>query len=196
MLIGLHGAARSGKDSTYKFIKEWADEEGVPCRGEAFADRLKLSAARALGFDGDLEQCLDYMNRLKTSGSVITHVDLNRRKEVSGREYLQRYGTEAHREIFGDDFWISQVLKRYHPSLRQIWVVTDVRFPNEAEAIHFNQGEVWRIVREGAGIAESSHASEQPLDRQLIDYTVENNGTLDHLRDSVMSKLDLRMYAL
>ena len=65
--------------------------------------------------------------------------------------------------------------------------ITDVRFDNEAEAIHRRGGVVWRIVRPGAGLggAEGEHSSEQGIDPSLVDDEVVNDGDLSRLRAAV-----------
>lgn len=189
-LIGLHGKARAGKDTACKFIQEWGQEEGRIVERDAFADRLKISAARAIGIDAAE---VDVMNDLKQDGGRIqvwlpdgvnggVYLDT----EISGREYLQRYGTESHRELFGDDFWIKAVL---YPKRRyDLLVITDVRFENEAQAIEDNGGEVWHILRDGSGAGD--HSSEQPISDEYIDLTLDNNGSPYDLRDQVFEYLN------
>lgn len=192
MLIGLHGKARSGKDTACQFILEWAEQEGRTARRDAFADRLKLSAARALGFDGTLEECVAFCNVLKENGQVITVAlgenEPPERLVMTGREFLQRYGTEAHRDVFNTDFWVNAALSGV-PALGEIRIFTDVRFPNEAARIRALGGEVWHILRPG-NTKVDNHASEKPLPVDLIDHTIVNNGTLDHLRGLVISAIE------
>jgi ABC-type dipeptide/oligopeptide/nickel transport system ATPase subunit len=73
MLIGINGEAGSGKDTVYSFIELWAQADGVRlCRRDAFADRLKISAARALGMVSESpEECIDFCNRLKEPGGRV-----------------------------------------------------------------------------------------------------------------------------
>jgi hypothetical protein len=89
---------------------------------------------------------------------------------------LQRYGTEAHRDVFGEDFWVTQAMNGLAVTSRIVF--TDVRFPNEAAAIDRKGGHVIRLERPGASIAEQYHASEQILQ---ADYVVQNDGTIDDL---------------
>jgi hypothetical protein len=51
------------------------------------------------------------------------------------------------------------------------------------------------VNRDQEGIEESAHASEQRLADDLIDVEIDNNGSLDRLRDLVCSLMDLRVYA-
>lgn len=183
MLIGLSGRAGSGKDQSYEYVREWAESKGLPVRRDGFADRLKLSAALALGYQGSLEECVAICNEIKQEGWRIEVVEPSGDVHfISGREYLQFYGTEAHREVFAPDFWVSVVMDRYEPG--EVLVVTDVRFPNEAEAIRSAGGQVWQLVRPDFRL-DSAHASEIPLPPELIDRTIANDRTLRKLRKQV-----------
>lgn len=194
MLIGLHGRLRSGKDTACGFILDWAHEQGREAKREAFADRLKLSAARALGFDQPDDEAIELMNALKETGAIEVWMSGHVPQVITGRKYLQLYGTEAHREIFDTDFWVNAVLPRSAGGeFDGILVITDVRFPNEAERIRDLGGEVWEIVRD-TGRDQDSHASEVRLPEEMIDLKIDNNKSLDHLRDVVTSLMERKVY--
>lgn len=203
MIIGLSGKATSGKDTVCGFIKDWAESNGRSAERDAFADRLKISAAHALGvMDDEIAFC----NSLKTTGRITVTISQANAidphgffaRQFTGREYLQWYGTQAHRDVFDHDFWLRGVLP--DPGDRyggrdpfDILVITDVRFDNEAQWIKGCNGEVWQIDRDGAGAG--SHASEQPIDPKYVDHFIDNNGSLDTLRDNVMSLVERKVFA-
>jgi hypothetical protein len=183
MLIGLTGIAQSGKDTTYRILRDMVDGS---VRRDAFADRLKLSAAKALGRSCDLAEALTFCNTIKGPGFDILLLDPDGHvlQSLTGREYLQFYGTEAHREVFGTDFWVNIVLDQYDPG--EILIITDTRFDNEAQAIRDRGGIIWKIQRpELERIAESGHGSEQGISVELIDLMVLNDRGLDELHDAV-----------
>lgn len=217
-LIGLSGRAFSGKDTTADYIGEWCAEQNITFAKRAFATPLKVSAAHALGvFDNEIEFC----NELKQEGSWIQvrhttpHSGPNTPlQKLTGREYLQYYGTEAHREVFGYNFWVDALLPAdsAYPGEEpwrknftweaedqscggwaDVCVVTDVRFDNEAQRINDLGGEVWEILRDTKG--SSSHASETPLMGEYIDMTIDNNSTIDQLKESVFSAMSGVVYA-
>lgn len=200
-IIGLTGRARAGKDTVAQIIEgEFAAAPGFagsnrPLRfvRQGFADALKVSAARALGFDGTAAECVAWCNRLKVDGTVYAYVDRtdDHPLELTGREYLQRYGTEAHRDVFGSDFWLDAVLPKRRDDC-DLLVIPDVRFPNEARRVRERGGAVWRITRPGHNPDVADHASEEPLPADLVDLTIWNNGTLDDLRDAVRAALGVR----
>lgn len=62
----------------------------------------------------------------------------------SGRELLQRIGTDALREQVDRSFWIRAGIRRIEARPDIVWVNDDTRFPNEADALA-RRG--WYIVR-------------------------------------------------
>lgn len=190
MLIGLHGKKQAGKDTVHRRIEALygpASMAGATVERLSFADLLYESAAEALGvFPGDLAHWkaddLVTVRVTRYDPALAANVDLTRALTI--REYLQRYGTEAHRRIFGDNFWVDQVAARLREHARKVVVVTDVRFPNEAEAI-FNAGGsvVWVVGPKMVEEAGDSHASERLLPKHLITHTLFNTARTDHFRD-------------
>jgi hypothetical protein len=59
-------------------------------------------------------------------------------------------------------------------------VVSDVRYPNEADAIKALGGSVWRINRLGV-FAANDHASEHALDDYDFTGTIENSSSINEL---------------
>jgi hypothetical protein len=110
---------------------------------------------------------------------------------VSGREFLQKFGTEIGRQTLPtlipemSDVWIKLLESKLnkHESI----VVSDVRFPNEAEIIKKHGGlivNISRFEREGTQTSETpmpTHSSESSSQCITPDYTIINNGTLDEL---------------
>ena len=60
-------------------------------------------------------------------------------------------------------------------------VVTDVRFPNEADLIDEFGGHTVRVLRPSAEV-DDTHPSETALDHYPVDLTIENVGTLEDLQ--------------
>lgn len=87
------------------------------------------------------------------------------------RQILQMMGTDAVRNIIDKDVWIKSLkikienLVRANPGKQLRIAVPDVRFPNEADAIHSMEGgEVWKVDRVLPTNEFSYHASEVALD--------------------------------
>jgi len=186
MLIGINGFAGAGKDTLYQRIDTlWA----VGATRLAFADKLYESAAAAIGVT------VEQLREWKTDTDVVITVHNKRTGEVytelNVRQYLQWYGTEAHRVPFGDTFWITRVLPEQESRLWAvdpvaIVCVTDARFPNEAEYVRKQGGFIVKVVGPPEVEKSDGHLSEQPLPPELIDFYVDNSVrdddlfTLDH----------------
>jgi hypothetical protein len=200
MILGLHGRLRSGKDTVCEMIAE--HHTGKVVR-KAFADPLKLSAVRCFKPDATLDEALAICNKLKVDGYVDAAIDIGEGFHVTGRQFLQNYGTEAHRSVFGDNFWVDVSLPRWDgmghtesgifgiDPLEDFVVFTDVRFPNEAERIKEWGGEIWEIQRPSLNSGDT-HASEVRLPDSLIDVIIHNAGTLDELSEAVQSSLRIQ----
>lgn len=158
------------------------------------------------------------------------------------REFLQKLGTEAMRDGLHENVWVNALFadykrpshweNRFYDEVNKKglagreevwgdypnWIVTDMRFPNEMEAIEERGGITIRVVREhdikvqrsgnsddyviekfdktnpkhvALKLAESSrlHPSETALDDAEFHYTIENDGTLEELIEKVKKVL-------
>jgi hypothetical protein len=99
------------------------------------------------------------------------------------RDLLQRLGTEGGRRILGDDVWIDATFSKI--TARGRYVVTDVRFDNEAARIRALGGHVYRIVRPGVGPI-NSHATEAGISDTYITGTISNAGTIEALEKEIL----------
>ena len=187
-VVGLIGHARSGKDTFASFLIAEAGYQRF-----AFADPMK-SAALALdpivrietdetGHLSLFPQTSPIHRRLS---SVVGDIGWERAKEIREvRRTLQRLGTEMGRDVLGEDVWVRTTLDKALPvaTREHPVVITDVRFPNEAEAISAAGGVLVRIVRPGSGAvgATALHSSETALDGWHTDFTVLNDSTLRDL---------------
>ena len=163
-LVGLGYRKRAGKDSVAKFMVE---DHGFTTL--AFAGPLKEAAKIIFGWTdehvyGDLKEVVDpYWG-------------------FSPRWALQHMGTEAMRKNIDDQIWVKATMRKVKPLLDagQKVVITDVRFPNEAQAIIDAGGELWRIDR--PGLEPATHASETAMDGyEHWHQTVHNDGALSDL---------------
>ena len=68
-------------------------------------------------------------------------------REFSPRLALQLMGTEAGRDVFHPDLWVHTVMRRCEQAPWNNYVIADVRFPNEIEAIRDSGGRVIRVRR-------------------------------------------------
>lgn len=198
-IIGLTGAMGSGKDTAADFIKAWCESHGFAYEREAFADRLKISAAAAFGIPR--HEAVEFCNWLKQPGVFVTAQTLegNRKykdthgKRVTGRQFLQFYGTEGHRDVFARDFWtdVMDVRLGEMAGIVDVVALTDCRFPNEAEFVHKHGGEVWLIERPGA--VGDQHVSEAGLPVECVDRIIANAGDLEDFKAMVEMTCEARL---
>jgi hypothetical protein len=188
MIIGLSGHKGSGKDLVAAYlVKEHGFER------KAFADPLKRSVAALFNIP------FSDVDKLKMNDKILVGIGMIGEPEydqwiqhmgyqaLSWRELLQRYGTEAHRDVFGVDFWLEYTLPLggYYPG-RAI-VVSDVRFENEANRIKELGGFVWFIDRPSVFPGHDLHTSEVfDFDE---DWVVINDGTIEELYEEVEKAL-------
>ena len=177
-VVGLCGRAGSGKDSALGyFVTKSTPEEHMMneffcgsmfCVHTAFAEALK-DVAKIFGF----------------TKAQLTDRKLKEEEDpfwgISPRHFLQMAGTEMFRKVWREDVWV-KVLEKKVETLREttdkpsIIFVTDVRFPNEAEAIKKMGGIVLRVERPDNPLAiDASHDSERFVNDIDVTAVVKND---------------------
>lgn len=191
VIIGLIAAKGAGKDSLA------AAMAALGYTRLAFADALYAEVADAYGCTvADLQvretkespqpwlapavcrnkdfalYCEGYLAREGRTGG--------RQEPMSPREVLQQWGT--FRRQTDKEYWLKQVenVLRSPEAAGMKYVITDVRFANEAVRVEALGGALVRIRRKSAedAAAGDTHPSETELRNRATDYTVDNNGTL------------------
>lgn len=207
VLLGLTGRKGSGKDTVFRLLREEADDLGLVVSRRGFADLLKLSFCRIFEPFANVEDAVAWCDKLKVDGYVDATIESGVGEHLTGRLALQRYGTEAHREVFGEDFWIDALLPLGNPfrsepfgsapwvenflvdgAVPSICVVTDVRFDNEASRVVDAGGRIARVLRHGADTTDD-HSSESGVDDSLVAYEIFNDQSIDDMRPQVRSLL-------
>lgn len=195
MLIGLTGKARAGKDTVAARLVERHGFTRV-----AFADPLK---AAALGLDpyvrveddevGPLREACGFQAFHGSSyyrlSRVVAFAGWEAAKGVREvRRTLQRFGQEAVRENVADDAWITAAARTAGRILAEggSVVITDVRYPNELDAIASWGGFHLHVDRPGL-VSTDPHPSETALEPYYDDaqVVITNGGTLGDLGRAV-----------
>lgn len=114
--------------------------------------------------------------------AVATSVGWSGNKDKEGRKFLQNLGV-AVREHVDPDAWLSRALRDIDKSNDPV-VVTDCRFLNEIDAIRNRGGIIVRVNRPGIGPA-NDHVSEREWATTLPDGVIDNDGTIEELREKV-----------
>lgn len=142
ILIGVVGFAGSGKDT----IADMLIERGFV--KDSFAKTLKDAASVLFGWDRNmLDGTTDESRKWREIPDPYWSSQMDK-KDFTPRLALQLLGTEAIRETFFQDFWVSTVVKRYLENGRPNTVITDCRFPNEINAIRQNGGKIIHVARD------------------------------------------------
>lgn len=179
MIIGLIGYAQSGKDTVANILVEQYGFIRV-----AFADKI-----RDLLYEMDPPVPTGVGNEKHVVG-LQNYVDVYgwdvAKQNPVVRQMLQNLGVGA-RTVFGDNHWIVEAVKFLSPSNN--YVITDVRFKNEAAWLKDTYGSpIWRITRPGVE-AVNAHISEHDLNDYKEDAHIENAGTLDELELLVQTRI-------
>lgn len=220
MIIGISGKISVGKDTVAGIIREltapviveygkitengWESMTGVSSwQVKKFAGPLKQRIAITWGIDVKQLEDQDFKKQLSPLG-------------ITWRELMQKEG-EKMREI-DENYWVKATMSHYKPIGSEDsegrkfhtldkpimtypkWLITDLRYPNEAKAIKDKNGTLLRIVRENkithsdgmvwihphGWVQYPPHHSETALDDfNGWDYVIENNGTIEELKEQV-----------
>ena len=187
-LVAIHGKLGTGKDTLASFLTDHTPY--------SFADPLRkgLLALDPI-VDAQFNPCSDeneYEGLLRLSDVVRVSGWDEAKKIPEVRRLMQVYGTEAGRDIHGQDCWVKLAGEFIDKHDRV--VIRDVRFQNEWDAVakwEFTKPNLKNKIALVKMVGESrrehtqeatKHASEQDLPDYLFDYLVFNEGTLDDLR--------------
>jgi hypothetical protein len=211
MIIGFVGFIGSGKDTAADYLVNF---HGF--RRDSFANTLKDAVAAVFGWDrilleGRTNEARDWREQVDTWWA-----DRLKMPNLTPRLMLQLWGTEVCRNGFHDDIWIASLENKMRKTKDNI-VISDVRFPNEINAIHNAGGIVVRVkrgpepewfqdaVNANAGPQNMSwlisktkleklgiHASETSWVGGKIDIEVDNNDSMDHLFEQLKSLVEDR----
>lgn len=120
------------------------------------------------------------------------------------REFLQKLGTDGLRDNLHENVWVNALFADYVPdmsgysdrmavddlqTLYPNWLITDCRFPNEAQAVKDHGGIIIRIDRPGI-TAVNAHPSETALDDYPFDEHITNRGSIKDLYDKLKFIID------
>ena len=182
MIIGLGHKSQVGKDTFAKIFRILSINENLtnkeivnilefPIGGESiweirkFADNLKDVVCLIMGCTrSQLEQDKFKKSKVPAEWGDYTY-----------RQVLQFVGTDLLRHQFCTTVWVNALMKNYVSTSH--WLITDVRFPDEAEAIRTRGGINIKIIRNDAPVL--FHESELALNGYAFDKAIYNNGSLE-----------------
>jgi len=177
ILLGLSGKKQSGKDTCANLIQQLVSHTFNFYR-LGFADALYREVAIML---------LKNEGYHPTDSLISEKIRLIHLDKPRYRGLLQWYGTE-YRRTSNERYWIDKWLERTlsisdnHKNKPLFLVCTDVRFPNEYDCIEKCGGLVYRVNRTSSLPNVDEHLSETALDGHHFDYTIQNDFSLEELK--------------
>lgn len=197
MLIGISGKIGSGKNEVADMLSYMLFRKETGTFEEFQKQQYYRNQYLANGMYDRAEDFLpnihSFANNLKRCTAICTGIDYhsleNRAQKASEipwlglthRQLLQRFA-EAIRGQINENFWVESMLATYQNS--ETWIISDLRYRNEAEALKERGAILARIHRPRLGYDE--HISEVNLDNyQDFDYHIDNTGDLEDLYESV-----------
>lgn len=186
-LIGLMGKAGSGKDTVADYLKN-----NHNCVTYTFAEPIKEITRTLFLFDDE-----------QLYGSKKEIID--KRWGVTPRETWQQIGTNIMQfAIYGylpglinnvpmRQFWVYHFRMWYKKfssapdNTGKTIIITDIRFPHEANIVKELGGQLIQIVRPDLDLSDIKyvHSSETESEKIKPDIVINNNDTLEKLYDNV-----------
>jgi len=230
-LIGISGKIGVGKDTVGKIIQYLTDDTVNKTVYPNFEEFDKLDIGNEGYHPWQIKK---YAGKLKTIASLLTGVPVEKFEDqefkkqmmpegwgMTYRTFLQKLGTEGMRVGVHTNVWVNALFADYKGKKTRInqltpvkqsfdvdtypkWIITDMRFPNEMEAVKQRDGITIRVTRKlkiggedygytyvdvkqavKDGIIAPEHPSETALDDAEFDYEIINDGTIDDLVEKV-----------
>jgi hypothetical protein len=174
MIVGLHGFAQSGKDTIGQELVEKYGFERL-----SFADIIR----EALYILNPILSHNPMGDTLRVQDVVDEHGwEWSKKQYSEVRRLLQVIGTDVGRDLIYPAIWIDGLRNKIRNG---DYVITDVRFENEAEMIRSNrEGLLVKIIRDGVGPV-NSHSSDKGLPDTMFDLIINNDGSLEEFLESV-----------
>ena len=193
LLVGFGNKARHGKDGCVSAIIDHLDSKRILARihgygtrvpqakRHSFAAALKNEVANAITAAGGIDRLLlagfydDFTHKTHEFPEWVTpdsNPDMSDPLLPMGKhsKLLQWWGTEFRRDQCGANYWVRQV---HSQLIDGINLITDVRFPNEAEFVKDMGGytvNVTRLNKDGKLYADPSRPADHPSETALDFY--------------------------
>lgn len=162
-----------------------------------FAGKLKEIASLLTGIP--IHKFEDQEFKKTTLGSEWDFADADAPDNImTVRMFLQKLGTDGLRDGLHTNVWVNALFADYtctHADRApngidcDNWIITDCRFPNEAQAVKERQGIIICVNRPGIE-AINAHPSETALDNYPFDVVITNDGTIQDLLAKVKTVLE------
>lgn len=173
LLIGFGHKARQGKDTAAGAVFDALPFECV-VRRYKYADALWCEIKKVIRECGTLKELVTY-GFLDDNREYVIHVpDWVKSEAGKPRTFLQWWGTN-YRRAQDPDYWVKRMAEVLDKAPPEVGLITDVRFPNEADFIKSRGGYLVKCVRTTKpDVAVPAHDSENMLDGYTgWDFTIQ-----------------------
>jgi len=208
-IIGITGFLNSGKGT----IADVLVQNGF--KKISFADKLKDACSAIFGWDralleGDTTESREFRDQVDEWWATRLE-----KPDFTPRLALQWLGTDAGRNVFGQDLWVSALEKEITENPMD-YVIPDARFSNEVRLI-YNLGGTTVRVRRGPepewfdlavkwnaaqndpsnnmmmpGPLKDIHESERDWIGEKFSMTIENNGTMLEFHQTIADRFHIK----
>ena len=225
MIIGISGRMGHGKNTVADIIEKLClTNNGPKFEQKAFAGKLKQIASILTDIPVEKFEDQEFKKSFLNAewgtvqdiplNSIPPFADMQFNVMMSVREFIQKLGTEAMRDGLHTNVWCNALFADYKTSSiveekrgdnlvwsRDVypnWIITDMRFPNEMEAVVERKGITIKVVKDcsecgGIGYHKMScskqykkeHSSETSLDKAKFNYEIINDAGIPELIEKV-----------
>lgn len=172
MIIGISGKIGSGKDTVGSILQDYSDDNTEDYEIKKYADKLKEIVCLLIGCTRKQLEDREFKERelgeewrqyFNDDYDLVCEKESTFSSLLTPRKLLQLLGTEGGREIIHPNIWVNALFADYNAKgfdykgsenkeikgdwIYPNWIITDVRFPNEAQAIKDRGGIVIRVNR-------------------------------------------------
>ncbi len=177
MIIALSGKINSGKSTVANIFK---DNNFII---DSFAKSVKDICCIIFGYDREKIEGSNKEDRMWRE-SIDINISRLLGYNFTPRDAMIKVGTDFGRNMIHPNIWIESLFNRYNS--QDNILITDLRFINEYQEIKKRGGIVIRINRFN-NINHNNHISECELDDYKFDYIIDNNGSIEELKEKVIN---------
>jgi hypothetical protein len=180
-------------NESFESFRNWAYNNG-------YNDSLTIDRKNNdKGYSPDNCRCVSYaiqnintgIRKDNTSGFKGVSLDKGKWRaiiNIKGKSHFLGYFDTAEEasEVYEEAFLERENLydKEEEAKFKKGYLITDMRFQNEMQAVIDHKGITIRVKRPGTDVG-STHESETGLDKATFQYEIDNDGTIDELIEKV-----------
>ena len=186
MIIGITGKAGSGKDTVALGLLN-----NFPSTRDTLAAPIKRFVADVFRIPWEV------VDGATPEGRIKREQELYNWPGWTPRRLLQFVGTELMRNNIDKDIWVKSIILRIKEGLTQdpnvLYVVPDIRFPNEMQRLRDEFGDSFKMVKviRATNVQLNGIQNHESEAYEIEgDFVIENNGTLAEFEIKIAQLVD------